>query len=183
MTVRCARCGARFWRSSAGDHTRSLALACTGLLLLMVAVAFPLASLDIRGLTIETTLTGTARTLMAQDMPLAAALVLFTLVAAPALQLAALCWLLLPSMTGLRPGTALAARLLPATRPWSMIEVFMLGALVSLAKLAEMATLTPGVALFSLAMLMLVMSAAYASFDVRELWAGALRSPHGAGTP
>jgi paraquat-inducible protein A len=170
-SVRCVRCGALFWHESRGDHRRALALACTGLMLLLMANAFPLTSVVIGAVQTETTLGGTARALAEQGMPALAALVFFTLVVAPTLQLAALCWLLLPTPDGRRrPGFALASRVLPATRPWSMVEVFMLGALVSLGKISDLATVIPGVALAALVALMLVMSAACAAFDTRELW-------------
>jgi paraquat-inducible protein A len=171
VTVRCVRCQAVFWHESRGDHARALVLASAGLLLLVLANIFPLASLDLRGLQIETTLAGTAQALIDQDMYALAVLIVITLIVAPALQLAALCWLLLPGQsTRAGPGFKLACRLLPATRPWSMVEVFMLGALVSLVKIAEVATLTLGFGLVALAALMLVQSAAYAAFDPHELW-------------
>jgi paraquat-inducible protein A len=170
-TVSCARCQALFWHESRGDRGHALALSGTGLLLLVLANVFPLASFDLGGSHVETTLAGLVRALVNQDMHALGALVFLTLVVAPALQLAALFWLLLPLSPGRkRPGSALASRLLPATRPWSMVEVFMLGALVSLVKLADVATLKLGPALAALGALMLVMSAAYARFDVRELW-------------
>jgi paraquat-inducible protein A len=52
-----------------------------------------------------------------------------------------------------------------------MVEVFMLGVLVSLVKLAHLAGVVPGVALWSFAALMFVMTAVAAVFDPRDLWA------------
>ena len=47
----------------------------------------------------------------------------------------------------------------------------MLGTLVSLAKLAHLAPVVPGIALWSFGALMFLVAAAAASFDSRTLWA------------
>ena len=47
----------------------------------------------------------------------------------------------------------------------------MLGVLVSMVKLAHLATVVPGIALWSFGALMLLMAAVAAVFDPRELWA------------
>ena len=54
--------------------------------------------------------------------------------------------------------------------PWSMMEVFMLGILVSVVKLAKMAKIVPGVALFSFLALIFVMAAMTASLDSHLIW-------------
>ena len=190
----CVRCGAVLWRHAARTgRERSdgpVALALSALVLFVLANAFPLATMDIQGFHTATTLTGMAQALMTQGMPALAGLVFFTMVVAPAVQIGALCHVLLasggqslrhPSRTTAAPGrtqpaaaprhVARAFWLLPAMRPWSMVEVFMLGALVSLVKLGEMATVIPGVALVSLGALMLVMAATTDAFDTREFWA------------
>src|SRR5262249_24061504 len=106
------------------------------------------------------------------DMKSVAALVFVTTIAAPALQLAALVYLLVPlRMRRLAPHFALVFRGMQALRPWGMVEVFMLGVVVSLVKLAHLAGIVPGIALWSFALLMLVMTAIAATFDPRDYWA------------
>ena len=80
-------------------------------------------------------------------------------------------------------------RLVHAVRPWGMVEVFMLGTLVALTKLAALASVVPGIALWSFGVLqketsicvllialwsfgvlMLLVAAAAASFDTHALW-------------
>ena len=58
----------------------------------------------------------------------------------------------------------------PATRTWSMIEVMMLGVLVALIKIADYATVIPGVALFVLWSLVFLLAAIQANFDPRLVW-------------
>jgi paraquat-inducible protein A len=58
----------------------------------------------------------------------------------------------------------------PAKQTWSMIEVMMLGVLVALVKIADYATVIPGVALFVLWVLVFLSAGMQASFDPREVW-------------
>ena len=59
---------------------------------------------------------------------------------------------------------------LPAAKVWTMIEVMMLGTLVALMKIADYATVIPGVALFSLGALIAVLAAMHVVFDPQEVW-------------
>ena len=51
-----------------------------------------------------------------------------------------------------------------------MIEVMMLGVLVALTKIADYATVVPGLALFVLAALVFVLAAMQSEFDPHEVW-------------
>jgi len=51
-----------------------------------------------------------------------------------------------------------------------MIEVMLLGVLVALIKIAELATVIPGTALFALGALVFLFAAIQANFDPREVW-------------
>jgi paraquat-inducible protein A len=94
-----------------------------------------------------------------------------TTIVMPGLDIAAMLYLLLPLRLGLRPpGVVPVFRLLHAARPWGMVEVFILGVLVTLVKLAHLAHAIPGVALAALALLMFAIAAAAASFDGHEFW-------------
>jgi paraquat-inducible protein A len=100
-----------------------------------------------------------------------AGLVLVTTIVMPGLDIAAMLYLLLPLRLGLRlPGVIPVFRLLHAVRPWGMVEVFVLGVLVTLVKLAHLAHTIPGVALASLSLLMFALAAAVSSFDDHEFW-------------
>ena len=65
----------------------------------------------------------------------------------------------------------MALRALQAVRPWGMVEVFILGMLVSLVKLSGMATVVPGPGLWSFGGLLMTIAAAVATFDARSIWA------------
>jgi len=149
----------------------TLALTLAAVVLFGLANAFPIVGLDMQGRTNATSLWGAVSTLWDQDVPLLAALVFATTLAMPAFDLAAMLWLLLPLALGRRPiAGALVLRGLLAIKPWGMVEVFMLGVLVALVKLSHLATVVPGVALWSFGGLILLMAAAAASFDADLAW-------------
>ena len=88
------------------------------------------------------------------------------------IQLVALMALLVPLRFGQTPrAAAIWFRLMRSVQPWGMAEVLMLGVLVALVKLAHMAEVIPGIALWSLGALVMLLAACVAAFDPRALWA------------
>ncbi len=72
------------------------------------------------------------------------------------------------------PAPAWAGELLrwsKTMRLWSMIEVMMLGILVALIKIAELAKVEPGLGMYAVGVLMLLFPAIMVSLDADELWA------------
>lgn len=172
--ARCGRCGAELYRSHPHSLERTLALTAAAIVLFAIANSFPIVGLKLQGELIQTSLFHTARTLYDEDMKPVAALVFATTMLMPALELLTMIYLLVPLRLGRTPPHfALVFRVLQAVRPWGMVEVLMLGVLVSMVKLAHLATLVPGIALWSFGALMLLMAAVAAVFDPRELWARA----------
>lgn len=170
--ARCRRCGAQLYRHVPDSLERTLALTVAATILFVLANAFPIVGLDAQGNRSSTTLFGTVRTLHDQGMTSVAVLVFVTTILMPALQLLAMLYMLAPLRFGRVPrGMPVVYRLVETVRPWGMVEVFLLGTLVSLAKLAHMATLIPDVALWSFAALMVLLAAAAQSFDERSFWA------------
>jgi paraquat-inducible protein A len=106
-----------------------------------------------------------------QDMQALAILVFFTTILAPAAQLLGMLYLLLPLRhRRVPPHFAPIFRFVRGLQPWSMMEVFMLGILVSIVKLAKMASIVPGIAIFSFFGLIVVLAAATVALDPHELW-------------
>jgi paraquat-inducible protein A len=167
----CGRCGAELYRSHPDSFERTLALTAGAIILFVVANSFPIVGLKLQGQVINTTLFHTVQTLWNEDMKSVGILVFVTTILMPALQLLALTYLLLPLRLGRAPRYfAIVFRMLQTVKPWGMVEVFMLGVLVSLVKLAHLAGVVPGIALWSFAALMFVMTAVAAVFDPRDLW-------------
>jgi paraquat-inducible protein A len=169
--ARCPRCNGLLFRSIPNSIDRTIAFTVAGLVLFGVANAFPFLSLKMQGLVTETTLSSGVRALWEQDRPLVAGLVLFTAILAPFLQLTALIYVILPLRFGFRaPAVRPVFRLMDRVQTWSMMEVFLIGILVSLVKLADMAKIVPGIALWSFVALIPVVAGAVSSLDSHLVW-------------
>ncbi len=172
--ARCRRCGALLYRNKADSFDRTLAYTLGAAVLFVIANLCPIVGLEASGNRTSTTLIGTVRTLHETDMTSVAALVFVTTILMPMLDIGAMLYMLLPLKFGWVPrGLPATFRLIQTVRPWGMVEVFMLGTLVSLAKLSHLAHVVPGIGLWSFGALMFLVAAAAATFDPRELWARA----------
>lgn len=167
----CGNCGAVLYRNRASSLDRAVAFGVAVLLLMVVAQGFPFMSLDAKGVRTAMTLTEAAGALMREgSVVLGLAVAVFTLVA-PVVMAAGLVYVCLPLRWGLAwPGALVVTKWLERIAPWAMVEVFFLGALVSLLKLVKLADVTLGVAFWALAGVMFCLAAAIGGIDRRELW-------------
>ena len=167
----CPRCGAVIYRQRRHTFDRTLALLLAAAALFVIANAFPIVGLNAQGHQSSTTLIGTVHALYRDGMTSVAALVFVTAILMPAIYIGGLLYILVPLKLGRVPrGVPAVFRLVDAARPWGMVEVLMLGILVTLTKLAALASVEIGVALWSFAALMFLVIAAAASFDSHALW-------------
>jgi len=170
-SARCPRCDRELWRRRQDSLERTLALSVAGAVLYIIANTLPMLGLTAVGHQAFTTVLGGAQQLWHDGREIVAVLVLFTVVVAPALQIGFMLAITLGARREPAPrwvGTLL--RYHPTTGTWSMIEVMLLGVLVALIKIAELATVIPGLALFALGALVFVIAAMQASFDPHEVW-------------
>ncbi len=169
--AKCLRCGAILYRQKRDSLDRTLALTFAGLILYVVANTFPFLAFDMQGQVTQTTLITGVVDLWQQGMPGLAILVLLTSIIAPGLQLFGLLYVLVPLRLDRVPRRLPQVfRFVHDLQPWGMMEVFLLGILVSVVKLAGMATIVPGLAIWSFGVLIVVLAAAAASLDPREVW-------------
>jgi len=188
-SARCPRCDKELWRRREDSLNRTLALTLGAALLYIVANSVPMLGLTIVGREASTTVIGSANHLWQNGQQMVAVLVLLTAVIAPALQIGFMLAIVLGAHRERPPrwvGTLLRHH--PTTRTWSMIEVMMLGVLVALVKIADYATVIPGIALFVLWVLVFLLAAMQSNFDSREVWeriqwAEAGTQPASAGNP
>lgn len=167
----CGRCSAVLFQKTPDTTQRTLALAVTGLILFVLANIFPFLSMEVEGRIQETTLLTGIIWLFKNGMPGVSVLVCFTSILVPLFQLTALIYLLLPVQFGrLAPKTCVMLRVFRHVLPWSMMEVFLMGILVSMIKLTKMATITPGVAIWAYSALIVVLISAIAGFSLDDLW-------------
>jgi paraquat-inducible protein A len=171
-TAQCVRCGAELYRNKPRSLEHTLAFLSAAAIFFVIANSFPLLSLDAQGVRNTTTLFGASHALYVTGDQSIAVLAFMTTILFPGLEIASMLYLLVSMRSGFAPvGMAHVFRFVEAIKPWGMISVFMLGALVSLVKLHNIATVIPGLALFSLGALILMLTASEAAFEPRELWA------------
>ena len=167
----CARCGAILYQRHDNGLERTAALTVAALILFTVANAFPIVSLELQGDHTAATLFGAVSALWSQNMQLVAALIAFTAFVMPLLEIAALAWLLFPLRYGQKaPYFGDVYSLLQFAQRFALVDVFVLGALVSYVKLDHLAEVQAGAGMWAFAALMLVMATIDSNFDPRDLW-------------
>jgi paraquat-inducible protein A len=192
--ARCARCGHLLAKRAVNSLDRCLALTIAAAVLFLVANATPLMGLSVVGRTASTTIVGGAVAMWRHDEHITAMVVGFCAVLAPAAFLVGLLTVLLTerraSTRGL-PAPRWIGEILRWTRylhAWSLLEVMLLGMMVALVKIAELARVSADVGIFSVAALTLLFPAIMAHFEPREIWqriewTSAATGGKGAGAP
>ncbi len=169
--ARCARCSEVLVHQRADPLDRPLALTLGAAITFIIANTAPLMSLSAVGREASTTIIGGAIEMWLQGSEITAVMVAICAVVAPA------------GHIGFMLAVLLAVRHPPAPRwvgqllrsahfmhPWSMTEVMMLGILVSLVKIAELATVVPGIGMYAAGVFIALLSAVMVTFDPREVW-------------
>jgi paraquat-inducible protein A len=170
-TAICIRCGAVLHKHKPNSLDRTLAFAFAGLILFILANSFPFLGLKIGAQVRQTTLITGIEELYLQGMQVIAILVLLTTVLVPFTQLMCLFYILLPlKLDRLPKRLPWVLRFLQTIQPWGMVEVFMVGILVSVVKLAKMAKIIPGISLYSFLALIFILSAMTVSLDAHLIW-------------
>jgi paraquat-inducible protein A len=169
--ARCRRCGALLYKHKADCIDSTLALTLAGIVLFVLINTFPFISFRMGGQTEETTLITGIQVFFAQGWWHVGLLVLTVAFIVPAIQLLGRLYILLPLRFGrISPGLPRVLRILQATAPWSMIEIFMLGILVTVVKLTKDGELTYGISLYAFMAFTFVMAAIINTFDPHQIW-------------
>ena len=167
----CSRCGAELYRHHPAGLDLTLAFVLAASVAFLVAINYPLMGLDARGIRTSATLYQTAMALVNWEMASVALLVVLTTIFMPALQLLGMLYMLVPLRFGVVPDHVhWAFRAVNWAQPWAMLEVYLLGALVSLVRLTQVAQVEPGIGIFAIGAYVLLLAAAVASFEPRDFW-------------
>ena len=171
MAAICKCCGTVLYQNRPASLARATAFSITALILMVVVHSFPFLVMDAASIRTTLNLASAAGALFDQGSPLlGGALALFTIIA-PLAMASGLIYVCGPLMFGrVAPGAIHVAKWLNKTEPWNMIEVFLLGVLVSLLKLGKVAEVHFGLGFWAFSALMVSMAAAVAAIDRDELW-------------
>jgi paraquat-inducible protein A len=167
----CARCGHLMRYRRPDSLNRTLALTVAAAIALLIANAVPLLGLSAAGREASTTILGGVKSMWEEGQPLVSVIMLFAAVVAPALDIVLMLTILLAVRRPPAPvWVSTLLRVCRIIRPWRMVEVMLLGILVSLIKIAELATVITGVAMWAVAALIVLLAAMSSSFDPEEVW-------------
>jgi paraquat-inducible protein A len=169
--ARCPRCGEIVASQAAAPLERPLALAIAAAIVFIVANTAPLMTLSNIGRDVSTTILGGVHQMWLHGEGGTAVVVAFCAVIAPAAYIAFVLVVLLAIRQP--PAPALTGDLLHAAEfmwVWAMDDVMLLGILVALVKIAQLATISPGIGMYAVAVLIILLCQLVVTFDRREVW-------------
>ena len=169
--ARCTRCGHFLTIYREDALNRVMAFASSAFILLVLACSFPFMTFKAAGLESMMTLPETALKLWDYGMPGLAFLVAAFIIIIPALILL----LILALVTALLleknyRWLRFAGRLIYTLENWSMVEVFFIGVLVSLVKIAKMATIVMGISFWAYGAFSILFILALSNLDRVRCW-------------
>ena len=169
--ARCGRCGHVLASRPPGPRDLPLALAVAAMITFVIANVMPLMDLSAVGRTTSTTIVGGAYQMWVEGEPIVGVVIAFCAVVAPGAFLAFMLILLVAARR--TPPPRWVAEMLRWTHhfeTWSMLEVMMLGIMVALIKIAEVASVEAGIGMYAVFALMVLIPSILVTFDARELW-------------
>jgi len=167
----CLHCGNLLYRHVPDSLNRALALYVAALILFIIANSFPFISLELSGRVVDNILFSSGWAMYEMGMGELGILIFITSILFPLIVIIGMLYLLIPACLGkVAPYVGRVYRLVNALMPWSLIGVFMLGVLIGIVKLQDLANVIFGPALLALAFLLIIYTAARASFNPHEFW-------------
>ena len=150
---------------------RALALNLAALVLYVIALSLPFLGIEANGVSVQIRLINSVGALYEQNMSFIAAVILLVLLIAPAAKIIGMLYVLLPLELGkVAPHTRGLMRIIDLFGPWSMVEVFLIGILVTFVKLGDLATIFLGVSFWAFVAMVVVILSADLSIDRYRLW-------------
>ena len=169
--ARCPRCGDTLATRPADPIDRPLALTVAAALVFLVANTAPLMGLSAVGRHASTTIAGGILEMWQQGEAITALIVAFCALIAPGCYIAAMLTVLIAvRRPPAPPWVGDVLRWAEIIQPWSMGEVMILGILVALIKIAELATVVPGIGMYGVGVLVVLFTAIAVAFDRRAVW-------------
>jgi paraquat-inducible protein A len=157
--ARCGTCAAPIEKGGSFDVDRLLALSVTAAFLFALTASTPVLVVEFAGMQTEANVPSAALSLASGWIWLTAVALAVTMYVVPILQIALLLWVLGFARVGrAAPACRQALVLLHQLRPWSMTEVFLLGALIVVVKLSAWVHVSAGVGLWSMCGLTVVLA-------------------------
>jgi len=169
--LRCPRCSSPVKGHGSAEIAKPLAAVAAGLIFFWPANFMPILHMSILGIESNHTMIGAVRVMAEGNMVPVAVMVLFCSVLAPLLEFSLLGIVLAQVALGrnilLLPNFF---RFYTHLDSWAMLEVYMIGLLVSVIKLIGMASVAPGIGLICFVGMMLSSIVVKVTLDRHGLW-------------
>ena len=167
----CRVCHSVLNRGVRDPVTLPLALSFAAMILLVIGMVFPMLVFEMQGRTQISHLTSGITTFWTQGYGVLAVIVALTSVIAPFGNLFCMLYTLIALRFGIRlPGDKAVFRWLTLTRPWAMLDVFLIGLLVALVKLVDLADLSLDTGFYAFFGAIILMSLANSALTPENLW-------------
>lgn len=167
----CPRCGFILSANHRNANERIIALAVTAIIFLINSLPFNFITFKANGLENKFNIAASFNILINNNYHVLALIELLTIFAIPSIVLMSLIYLLIPMNQGLHPPRArLVLDLIFKLLPWSMVEIFLIGALVSLIKIISMANIELGLSFYSFILFSISMTLVVLHLDKNQLY-------------
>ena len=173
----CPRCGHVLAKQISLPFQRPLSYGTACLIMLVLSVSFPFMSFSIQGIRQEISLLHAAEMLNIFQNTLLAALLLLTVVILPALYISILLYLYALARRNRTAGVKTCSpvqrglcRLMFRIEPWLMVDVFLIGVLVSLIKIASLADVGLGMSFWAFCIYTMLVVKCVSMVDRTWLW-------------
>lgn len=169
--VSCPRCGYTIDRYHPGSLDKTLALSITGLLLYFPAILLPLITLEKLGMSEKGNVIDTITNFYSSGYFFVSAMVLLAAVILPAFLLGLIFFVTLQLKTNSASArTARLFRYYVHLEEWAMVEVYLLGILVTIFKMSDTAEVSYNVGFFSFIALVFITLGITAVMDRNRFW-------------
>ncbi len=166
----CPRCKALTYRSGQ-EFKYIIMMAISALIFFIPAITLPILTLNIAGISQNTTLIQAVWAFFGDGYASIAVLVLFTGIIVPLLMLLLILSILLPIHFHVPPKKIAPFFLMyEELSAWSMGEVYLISILVAIIKLQKMAELTIGVGLYLFSAFLITMFISIVWFNPHDIW-------------
>jgi paraquat-inducible protein A len=170
--ARCVRCGDVLYTNHPNTIDRSLAMSITSLVLLIASLSLPFLTLSRSGINSDISVLDAAWSLVFSEVALLGVFVTLLIVFIPLTRLLLMIYVMVVAKFGFSSSwpRKWAFRLANFLEPWAMADVFLIGVVVSLIKINELAVLDIGPAFWAWVGLIVTTIALSMNLSKDTLW-------------
>jgi len=167
----CPRCNYQLTKRYDNTINRVMAFSISGIIFLILAFAFPFIIFKAQGIERVINLQQSIDILISQDYASLAILIYFLTIVFPCFLLAGSFYVSLAiKLRRLLPATRIIMHLLLFLQPWSMVEIFLIGILVSFIKILSLADVSLGLSFSAYVLFSICLTTVLLHLDKYQYW-------------